>query len=163
MSDRGADIPGNARRHRAGADSEVTQSRIHSLQPEKSASSICLWADRDLILCVLDFWGEKEGLGADRQLGDCRRPIFPRYFQKHRRACRSKQPQARRCYVFLAIGYQQDENEPARRSRGPNDRRPARGDDRLAPHFLRSLHPIYGWALNIIPSDFRIDRSRAGY
>lgn len=39
--------------------------------------STCLPSKCDLVLCVLNFWGEEEDLGADRQRGDCRRPIFP--------------------------------------------------------------------------------------
>jgi hypothetical protein len=38
--------------------------------------AICLPPKRDLGLSVLDFWGEEEDLGADRQRGDCRRPVF---------------------------------------------------------------------------------------
>ena len=37
---------------------------------------ICIPPKCDLSLVVLNFWGEEEDLGAVRQRGDCRRPIF---------------------------------------------------------------------------------------
>ena len=43
---------------------------------ENSCPSICLPSKSDLLWSVLNFWGEEEDLGAVRQRGDCRRPIF---------------------------------------------------------------------------------------
>ena len=76
-----ADLPGDRPRHYGRGGRAHLPGRIAAdpgaVAGEIISPLICLRCKCDLVLFVLDFWGEEEDLGADRQRGDCRRPIFP--------------------------------------------------------------------------------------